>query len=261
MIILLNNILKIAVIIIAAFLLPGIQEAPAVETTVFKGQVFDVEGKAVNGAEMFIYNSVDTRRPADFISARTDEDGHFSMTLPPGKYWAVARLRKGEKYGPLMVGDKHSGEPVEIKLGDNEGLELNFTVADIRDAARLMKKTREDYMKVTGRIIDKNGVPVKMYYVIADRKGGDTPLNPLLIEGKSSPLEKGDAGGFEGKFPDFISAWTDDEGRYTIYLPKGKYFIGYADKFPSQGYNVYNELTVESDKDNIDIVIKGKLQR
>ncbi|MEK7698756.1 MAG: hypothetical protein AAB310_04205 [Nitrospirota bacterium] len=29
-------------------------------------------------------------------------------------------------------------------------------------------------------------------------KGGGTPLNPLLIEGKIPPLKKGDAGGFSG---------------------------------------------------------------
>ncbi len=227
-----NNAPKIAVIIIAAFLLFGIQKNFAIETTVFSGQVFDVEGKAVKGAEMFIYNSSDTRRPADFISARTDEKGHFNIMLPSGKYWVVARLRKGDKYGPLMVGDKHSGEPVEIVFEANGELEMTYTVADIRDAARLVKKTREDYFKIAGRVVDKQGAPVKMHYVIAD---------------KTTP---------PSEFPDFISSWTDEAGHYIIYLPGGKYVIGYADKFPSQSYNVYKELEVETDKSDFDIIVE-----
>lgn len=249
MTILLNNTFKIAVIIIAAFLLFGIRKTFAIETTVFRGQVFDVEGNAVKGAEIFIYNSSDTRRPADFISDRTDNDGHFTMTLPAGKYWVVARLRRGDKYGPLMVGDKHSGEPIDIWFKAGRELEMNFKVADIRDAASLTRKTREDYIRMSGRLVDKNGIPIQMYYVIADRKGRDTSLNPLLIEGGDSHLNE---------MSDFISSWSDEAGHYALYLPKGKYIIGYTDKFPPLSYSIYKELIIESGKDNFDIAVEVK---
>jgi hypothetical protein len=154
------------------------------------------------------------------------------MTLPSGKYLAVARLRKGDKYGPLMIGDKHSGEPVEIEFEADRELEMNFTVADIRDAARLSRKTGEDYIRVSGRIVYLNGKPVRQVYAVANR-------NSELPD-----------------MPDFLSAWTDEEGHYALYLPKGKYFIGYADKFPMQQYKIYKELALEADKIDFDIIVQ-----
>ncbi|MBI5675396.1 MAG: hypothetical protein HZC48_06165 [Nitrospirae bacterium] len=245
---LLNNILKITVNIFIAVQILVNLEAFAVEPAVFKGRILDVEGKAVKGAEVFIYSAADTKRPADFISALTDSEGRFNMTIPTGKYWAIARLRKGAKYGPLSAGDKHSGEPAEIELKDDREFTMDFTVTDIMEAAHLFRKTRENYMKVSGRIVDKQGTPVKMFYMLAMKnKEGNTPLTTLNIEEEGSTLGN--------RFPDFISAWTDEEGRYALYLPKGKYYIGYSDKFPSAQYHAYNDLAIDSEKENFDIVI------
>lgn len=224
--------LRITVIMIVLFQMAGISKTFAAEPAVFRGQVVDVEGKAVKGAELFIYSSPDTRRPADFISERTDEDGHFSISLSAGKRWAVARLRRGDKYGPLMAGDKHSGEPVEIEAEAGKELIMDFTVAGIMDAARLANKKSEDFVKIEGRILNRQGAPVQMYYVIADKKN-----NPF-------------------KIPDYISSWTDKAGHYALYLRKGEYIIGYADKFPPDGYIVYKELKIGSDKNNFDIVVE-----
>ena len=204
----------------------------ALEKAVLKGQVLDVKGKAVKGVEIFIYNTPDTRRPADFISARTDSSGRFSITIPPGKYWAVARLRQGEKYGPLMPGDKHSGEPVEIELEAGEEFEDDFMVIDLRDAARLIKKTREDYFKLEGRILDGKGAPLENIYVIANRTKEMSEM------------------------PDFLSAWTDEGGHYSLYLPAGTYFIGYAAEFPpGKKIYFYREVHISAEKNNFDIVV------
>jgi hypothetical protein len=130
------------------------------------------------------------------------------MDLPPGTYWAVARLRTGETYGPLKPGDKHSGDPVEIELALGEVLDQNFTVVDIRETARLKKKTREDYVSIRGRVLDRNNMPVEKMYVIANK------------DKKCSGI------------PDYLSAWTDRTGSFTLYVPRGKYSIGYASSFP-----------------------------
>ncbi len=206
--------------------------AYCIETTVFKGQVLDAEGNTVAGAEIFVYDSPDTRRPADFISSRTDAKGLFSMIVPAGKYWIVARLRKGEKYGPLMIGDKHSGEPVEFDLLPDEVNNMDFTVVDIREAARLMKKTGKDYMKLNGIVIDKDGNGVGMIYVFASRKKKIFDL------------------------PDYISAWTDKSGQFALYLLPGTYYIGYAKEFPAaEEYQTFKELKIKSDTVNFDIVV------
>jgi hypothetical protein len=212
--------------------------AAAEEKSILKGKVIDTEEKPVEGAEIYIYNSPDVKRPAEFISPKTDKEGHFQVVLPVGKYWAVARLRRGEKYGPLMPGDKHSGDPVEIELSSNKEFEKDFIVADIRESIRAKQKIREDYFKIKGRILDKDGSPVKMVYAIANKS--------KVITGK--PI------------PDYVSTWTDEEGHYTLYLPKGKYYIGYATKFPpgQKYYSLNKEVVFDSDKSDLDIITNSE---
>jgi hypothetical protein len=233
-ILLILNIIFLFPILPASSLFPAITIAE--EKSIFKGRVLDIEEKPVEGAEIFIYSSPDVRRPADFMSARTDKEGRFSVGLPTGKYWAVARLRKGtERYGPLMPGDKHSGEPVEIYLTPNSEIEKDFTVVDIREVTRLKKKIREDYIKIKGRILDKNGSPVKMVYAIANK-------NKVIAE-----------------MPDYLSAWTDDEGYYTLYVPRGKYYIGYATVFPpGHEYSLNTGAVFETDKSDMDIITNSE---
>jgi hypothetical protein len=224
------RIFQIALIILLA--LPAAGESSAFEKAVLTGQVFDITGNTVKGAEIFVYGTVDTRRPADFISARTDDEGRFRMSLPLKTYWVVARVRQGEKYGPLMPGDRHSGEPVEIEL-DRTGEHIqDFKVMDIIDAARLMKKIREDYIKISGRVLDQKGVPVPDVYVFANRDMGMKEI------------------------PDYMSGWTDAEGAYTIYVPAGNYFLGDASGFPVTVENrVLIGLTVNDEKNDIDIIV------
>jgi len=224
-----RRILTIAVIILLAVLAAG--EVSALEKAVLTGQVFDIEGSTIKGAEIFVYSTFDTRRPADFISARTDDEGRFHINLPLKTYWVVARFRQGEKYGPLMPGDRHSGEPVEIELDHAGEFIQNFSVMDIIDAARLMTKIREDYIKISGRVVDRKGMPVQDVYVFANRKMGLKEI------------------------PDYISGWTDSEGAYTIYVPTGNYYLGDASEFPVAAENrVLIGLTVDGEKNGIDIV-------
>ena len=205
-------------------------EAVSGAKSVFKGSVNDVKGMAAEGTNVFIYNSPDVRRPADFI-AHTGKDGRFRIELPSGKFWAVARLKRSDGFGPLMAGDKHSGEPVEITLVSGAELEVEFTIKDLNEAARLIRKTREDIIRIEGRIIDTNGRPVNMAYAVANR------------------TEK------TGVMPDYLSSWTDAEGRYVLYLPRGKYHLGYAFRFPpGQNYVNVGEMLFETDKSGLDIV-------
>jgi len=202
----------------------------AEDRALLKGTVLDIKAMPVEGAEIFIYDSPDVRRPADFISAGTGKDGSFQMDLPAGIYWAVARIRSGDQFGPLMPGDKHSGDPVEIELAPGEELVQDFTVVDIRETSRLKKKTREDYVKIKGRVLDMNNIPVEKAYVIANKN-------------KECHV-----------IPDYLSAWTDNKGHYTLYIPKGRYYIGYAMSFPpEQDCRVHSEAVFDADE--IDFVI------
>jgi hypothetical protein len=203
----------VIVLLCAAVFVAGSCDSSAVagESSVMRGKVTDLTGLSVAGAEVFVYDSTNTRRPADFISPKTGPDGRYTLELPPGKYWAVARVRQGEKFGPLQPGTRHSGEPTAIEPAVAGMIEQDFSVADIREAARSRLKPREDFVKVSGRVVDSSGAPVAMAYVMAYR-------------GKQLR-----------QLPDYVSAWSDESGRYSLYLPPGTYFLGTATEFPPGG--------------------------
>lgn len=194
-------------------------------TVQITGRILDIDGKPVAGAEVFIYDSSSIRRPADFISPRTNADGQYKLTLPRNKYWAVARVRKGDQYGPLLANDRHSGEPVILEAEDSESIQLDFTVVDLREAVRQKQKVRVDHQKVTGRVVDSSGKPIKDIFVFADTN--------RILHG----------------VPDYVSAWTGEDGSYTIYLPAGRFFIATSDIFPPpNGTTLERELIVKPEK-------------
>lgn len=175
---------------------------------VLSGTIKDGDGKPQEGAEVFAYDSPLIRRPADFISSKTAKDGRFSIKLPERQYWVVARVRGGDKFGPLMPGDKHSGEPVEVEPPHEGEARMDFTVTDIREAAQSRRKTREDYVRVSGRILTMKGTAATDAYVYAlphDQQAG---------------------------VPPFISSWSNERGEYVLFLPPGSYRIGAAMEFP-----------------------------
>lgn len=229
--IMINVFITSLLIFSSFFLLPAFAEQKAV----LKGRILDTEGKALKGASVFIYDSSEIKRAVDLVSAQTGEDGFFRLELPLGRYWAIARIKAGGRYGlgPLMPGDKFSGEPMEIELAPGEELAVDFVVMDIREFARQKKKLSSDYIRIKGRIIDEKGQPVRMAYALANMQ-------------EKSP-----------KIPDYLSAWTDDEGQYTLFLPRGKYYLGYATAFPpDKNYVTDRTVVVEADKADMDIVIK-----
>lgn len=173
------------------------------------GKVVDIEGKSVAGAELFMYGSPNTRRPADFISAKSGSDGVTVLVVPKGVYWGVARVRSG-KFGPLQLGDLHSGEPTEIDAATAD-VETEFVVADIRDAGRRKGNIREGRLKVQVSVADAAGKPVSHAYVFADSNREVAGV------------------------PAYVSPWADSEGRCTLYLPAGKpYLLGAATVFPPE---------------------------
>jgi hypothetical protein len=189
---------------------------------VLKGRIIDVGGNPVAGGEIFVYNTARTRRPADFISPKSDQGGSYRLEIPAGKYWIVARVRNGAKYGPLMTGGRHSGEAQEIEAAAGQELTLDFTVADVREMARNLRKADDDYKSVNGRILDKDGKPVRGAYVFARKDRDGTRL------------------------PDFISAWSGTDGSYTLRMPPGKYYLGASTTYPPKEGHDDTALYLES---------------
>lgn len=195
------------------------------ESRLLQGVILDEAGRPMAGAELFLYDSSRIKRPADFISAKTSVDGRYSLQVPAAAYWAVARVRHGEKFGPLMPGDLHSGDPQEIDLSGSDQ-QADFTVADIRATARAREKTRSDLARVAGRITDPEGKPVAGGSVSAWRE----PVTARL--------------------PDVVSGWSDANGGYLLFLPAGTYTMAPAVTFPPPppGTNPHRVVIHEGEK-------------
>lgn len=172
-----------------------------------RGVVLDYSDKPVQGAELFLYGTPQTKRPADYISPKTGVDGRFRLMVPMGNYWGVARVRHSDKYGPLLAGDMFSGEPVEISAGVLTG-ELVFKVADIREVSRDREKTTTGFATLSGRVVNSN----------------DKPAGSVAVYLWSEPLTD--------RLPDIISSWTGRDGEYSLEVPPGNYLVLASAEFP-----------------------------
>lgn len=173
-----------------------------------KGRILDGNGQPVSGAEVYAFDSTNVKRPADFISGKTGRDGLYTLPLAPGRYWTMAVQRQGEtKVGPLGPNDRFSGEPLLFEGGADKEVHNDFTIMSLKEAALRNRKRNEELIKVTGRILDSSGAPVVGAYAMAD----------------PSPT---------GQLPLYLSTWSEADGHYTLYLPKGKIFLGVSRVFP-----------------------------
>lgn len=197
------------IVLIAGFtMMICVYQVFAIDTQILKARVSDIDGRPMEGARLLLYDSTNVRRPADFISSFSDRAGRMQIALPPGKYWAVARFKSDGKYGPLLLGDKHSGEPLEVDL-TGSGLDVEFFVSDIRELGQKKRSAATESLSLKGRVIDTQGAPVAGVFVFANTS---KEFNEL---------------------PDFISAWTGEDGKYELFLPlSGKYFAGASRQFP-----------------------------
>ena len=215
-------------------LLGTVLDAVAAGTVPFSARISDIAGRPVAGAKLFMYATSNVRMPADFISPPSDSGGVIRGALPAGTYWAVARIKKDDTFGPLMPGDRHSGEPIEVEIAADREASLDFAVADIQEVSQKKRSAATEVIKVSGRVL-RQGAPVAGVYVFAHRTG-----NVLSL-------------------PEFISAWTDENGGYSIYLPVGaKFFLGASGEFPPVARLVpVRELTL--DKGKLDIALDIEL--
>jgi len=200
------------------------------------GRIVDIMAQPVAGAEVYLYDSKQVKRPADFISQKTESDGIYRLTVPPGVYWAVAiQRRTGPSFGPLQIGDKHSGEPLVLNLKNKKVEEVDFTIMDLRDAVRHSRKRSEELFEIQGRILDAHEKPLAMAYVIADSHS--TPAT---------------------EFPLYISAWTGIDGQYTLYLPAGKFYLGVSTIMPPPAEEELSRFVeVAGDMQGVDLVLRG----
>ena len=214
--------------------LVAVQPLIAAQSITFSGTVFNVSNKPVMGADVYVFDSPNVKRPADYISNTTGENGRFQITLPQGKYWVVATKRQNRaRFGPLGKDDKHSGDPVELDLVGKKTFEHDFEVLNLREAAWKNRKRNAELFRISGKIVSHNGEPVAMAYVLVDK-------NRQFKD-----------------FPDYMSTWTDNDGKYELYLPAGSFYIGASLSYPPEDDNhLKKELELHTDLVGIDLTVR-----
>lgn len=224
-------ILLSTIFVLAATVL--IPSAPLAEENIaIRGKISSINGEPVVDAEVYLYSSANTRKPADYISQKTSLTGGYRVVVPKAIYRAVARLKKGDRYGPLMPGDRHSGEPVKIVPDEDKELTLDFTVADMQELAQLRKKDREELVDISG-VVTTTGNDIASIYVYARTARIAVTL------------------------PEYYSGWITAEGKFSLKLPPGQYFLGTATDFPMPGHSApLKEIKITADKFPVAIALQ-----
>jgi len=190
--------------------------------TGIRGHVIHKEdGTPIVGSYINIYPDAISNLlgPSQFISAPTDNNGYYQLEVPVGVYYVVARKRlSGQSTGPLAPGDfysEHQRLITRVELGKFVEIDLPVVV---------MKAP----MFFKSRVVDKRT---------------DTGISGVLVDQAGKPVMGGFAMAYVDKemkrLPDYASTLSDQQGRFTIYLPEGSsYYLAariHAWDMPSPG--------------------------
>ncbi|MBI5191468.1 MAG: carboxypeptidase regulatory-like domain-containing protein [Nitrospirae bacterium] len=195
-----------------------------------KGQVLFENKGAAEGVFVYAYDSPynDMRVPTKLISDAAGEDGSYTLHLPPGKYWIVARKRvSGDPRGYLVKGDyegKYHANPVVVRPG--QFAPVNLSVEKLEGAFLLAPYNPDSgKMGIAGTVYTEDGKPASGAYVML-YKDKEIVGQPILL-----------------------SRATGDDGAYEIYLTEpGTYYVAARLKYgglPRKGepYGTYDANT------------------
>jgi hypothetical protein len=157
-------------------------------------------GKPVGGAAVQIFlDAARYFRGPGYASAMTDGEGRFTIDLPPGRYYVVARHRKtAARVGPLNVGDLYGyypDNPVYLEEGVSATLELPLLTVEKEPSEALMEATVGSVLR--GRVTDPGGAPVEGVFA--------------CLYTSPEPMGR----------PAFASEATDGRGRFQIRVTEG----------------------------------------
>ena len=174
------------------------------------GQIVNkTDGTPVAGAYVNLYPDTlsNLLGPSQFISSPTGTDGRFTVEIPTGTFYVVARKRaSGDPSGPLSPGDLYSEhQRVITTVIEGKLSVVDLTVAPVK-APMFFKKAMSEQMTTTGirgTQIDAAGNPVPGSFAVAYTNDDVKRL------------------------PDYASTLSDGQGRFVIYLPdSGDYYLG-----------------------------------
>lgn len=208
----------------------GRAKEKAPEKSGIKGKVvFKETGEPAGKTYIYAYvGKVETRAAqmgiigiSDWISHGSDDKGKYKLDLPPGSYFVAARKRvNGLNFGPLYKGDwydhKLARKPVVVKKGKYTN--CDFSLIRLEEPMFFQGLTAAERVSDTG-----------IKGSLLDAEGNHVP-GTFVTAYVNNDMKR---------IPDFASTLTDDEGRYTLYLPRGgRYWLAArfkAMKMPEEG--------------------------
>lgn len=195
---------------------------------VLKGKITSLDkSNVLKDAYIYVYkdNSTDFMDSPFIISGPSDENGEYSITLPSGKYYFIARkfLENKPKVSDLRMNPGeyycyYGGNPVSVY---NNQIFIGF------NCSKIAKNETFELMQMK----EKTGIKGVITY-------DDKPLSDaylLIYSNKDSD--------FRGPV-NILSRPTDNEGNFNIELPPGTYYVLAKKKKNtdvSRFYNVYQE--------------------
>lgn len=218
--------------------------------------VVTLGGKPAAGVNVLLYvdDRHDFRGMAFSSSPPTRADGKFRFDLlPEADYFLIARKRAtGKGAGPLTDGDIfgfYAANPVPVKAGKVARVGFG-AISKAGEIGKDDSLFRDTGTYVAGRILDKEGKPVKGVYAFAYSE-------------KTMAHRR----------PDFLSRPADPSGRYVIPLPQGgRFYIGARSEYgdtpaPGEWYGRFegtpdHSVRLETGKvrDDVDIVVERILR-
>jgi len=145
--------------------------------------------------------------PSMFISLPTGSDGSYSLDVPPGTYYVVARKRlSGRATGPLSPGDYYSEhQRVVTTVVPGKLSVVDMPLVAIKAPMFFKKEVVESQTDtgIRGKLVDVSGNPVPGGFATAY-------VDPEMR-----------------RLPDFASTLSDENGDFILYLPAaGTYYLG-----------------------------------
>jgi hypothetical protein len=186
------------------------------------GKLMTQDGKPMSGGSVFFFNDATGPPPSQEkywripdALALIDEEGRFSMELPPGKYYmgAMKRISSEKNIGPpeegdyFLKGQGSKGKPKAYIVKKGEITDVG-TIAEAVPFKREVVRYGDGITSIEGVVRDPDGKPVEGAAVFAYKKQA----------ARGKPL--------------FASDKTGKDGKYILRVDQGgKYYLRVRDIF------------------------------
>lgn len=205
------------------------------------------KGQPVTGAVVMVYTDLSSQLKGLGLgmSAPTGPDGRFELSLSPGRYYLVARVRgNGMLAGPLRAGDGFGYLPDNpVTVRDGGVAAVHIPVIKVPEKVDRYASSLFGNTTIRGRIVDSAGEPV-------------AGLRALLYE-DSMMLNR----------PLYVSQPTAEDGAFVLSFPAGgTYYLAARDELggtpaPGELYGRYqgsddHTVEVETGKTLEDVEIR-----